>query len=133
MSYQWVSDFFAAADSLDVERFCANLPEDIIWRFANFPTASGIAEVRTQYEQVVQILKSMRHEIVGIWDAGECVTAETRVFYGDVHGRSFDCPGCDLFLLKDGGLKEVRIFVDNHFLFLPPSAVEAAADLQEAS
>ena len=50
MPHQWVDDFFAAADSLDVERFCAALPPDIVWRFANFPTANGIMEVRAQYE-----------------------------------------------------------------------------------
>jgi hypothetical protein len=50
------------------------------------------------------------------------VTAETRVFYVDVHGREFDCPGCDVFLLRDGALAEVRIFVDNHVLFTPPPA-----------
>lgn len=121
MPYQWVTDFFASADSLDVERFCSALPADIVWRFANFPTAHGNSEVRAQYELVVQILKSMRHEIVGIWDAGDCVVAETRVFYVDIHGRAFDCPGCDLFFLKDGKLTEVRIFVDNHFLFTPPA------------
>ncbi|MBF5089313.1 hypothetical protein F1640_04660 [Novosphingobium sp. NBM11] len=127
MAYQWVKDFFAAADSLDVERFCAALPRDIVWRFANFPTARGIGELRAQYEMVAQILESMRHEIVGIWDAGDCVTAETRVFYVDVHGREFDCPGCDIFLLRDGALAEVRIFVDNHVLFMPPAAAEPAA------
>jgi len=124
MPHQWVDDFFAAADSLDVERFCAALPPDIVWRFANFPTAKGVMEVRAQYEMVVQILHSMRHEIVGVWDAGDTVTAETRVFYVDVHGREFDCPGCDLFFLQEGRLSEVRIFVDNHFLFTPPSEQE---------
>ena len=124
MPHQWVTDFFAAADSLDVERFCASLPHEVVWRFANFPTAHGVMEVRAQYEMVVQILHSMRHEIVGVWDAGDLVAAETRVFYVDIHGREFDCPGCDLFFLKDGELSEVRIFVDNHFLFTPPSNQE---------
>lgn len=115
-----VRDFFAAADSLDIERFCAALPEDIIWRFANFPVANGIEEVRAQYAMVVDVAARMHHDIVGIWRDRDCITVETRVYYTDRYGREFSYPGCDIIFVDGQSIKEVRIFVDNHELFIPP-------------
>jgi ketosteroid isomerase-like protein len=121
-----IRNFFAAADTLDEDRFIASLPEDIVWRFGNFPVASGREAVREQYLMVTGILDAMRHDIVGIWIAGDCVAAETRVYYTDKYGRTFDFPGCDIIFLENGRIKEVRIFVDNHALFIPPAAADKA-------
>ncbi|MGV7123156.1 nuclear transport factor 2 family protein [Sphingopyxis sp. 550A] len=126
MADDLIRNFFAAADSLDEERFLAGLPEDIVWRFGNFPVANGREAIREQYRIVTGILDAMHHDIIGIWIAGDCVTAETRVHYTDKHGRNFEFPGCDIFFLEQGSIKEVRIFVDNHTLFIPPTEAEAA-------
>jgi ketosteroid isomerase-like protein len=69
----------------------------------------------------------MDHRVVGIWQCGDCMTVETRVTYVDVFGRTFSYPGCDLLFLRDGLISEVRIFVDNHELFIPPAAATPAA------
>jgi ketosteroid isomerase-like protein len=121
-----IRNFFAAADSLDEERFLAGLPEDIVWRFGNSPAASGRQAIREQYRMITGFLDAMHHDIVGIWIAGDCVTAETRAFYTDKYGRSFDFPGCDIFFLDGDLIKEVRIFVDNHALFIPPAEAPVA-------
>lgn len=121
-----IRNFFAAADSLDADRFCSQLSEAVVWRFANFPVANGIHEVRTQYDMIVSIAESMHHEIVGIWQDGNCVTAETRVHYKDRYGRNFSFPGCDIIFLDGETIREVRIFVDNHELFVPPATDEGA-------
>lgn len=121
MTESLVRNFFAAADSLDIERFSAALPEDVLWRFANFPVARGIAEVRAQYAMVVDVATYMRHDIVGIWRDRDCITVETRVYYTDRCGREFNYPGCDILFVEGQSIKEVRIFVDNHELFIPPA------------
>ncbi len=122
MSEALVQRFFAAADSLDPDIFCRQLPAGIVWRFANSPPAHGIAEVRAQYTGFIGMLRAMRHSIVGIWPSPGCLTVETLVDYTDQHGRQFTCPGCDIMLLDGDGFKEIRIFVDNHALFNPPAA-----------
>ena len=99
MTDRLVRDFFASADSLDIERFSSVLPEDVIWRFANFPVANGIAEVRMQYAMVVDVAAKMHHDIVGIWRDQNCITVETRVHYTDRHGREFSYPGCDIIFV----------------------------------
>lgn len=120
MTERLVREFFAAADSLDIERFSSVLPADVIWRFANFPVANGIAEVRAQYAMVVDVAAKMHHNIVGIWRDRDCITVETRVRYTDRHGREFSYPGCDIIFVEGETIKEVRIFVDNHEMFIPP-------------
>ena len=120
MTEALMKNFFAAADSLDVDRFCGALPSNIKWRFANFPEANGIADVRAQYELIVGVAKKMHHDIIGIWRDGNCVTGETRVHYTDHHGREFSYPGCDIIFLDGDTIREVRIFVDNHEMFIPP-------------
>ncbi|WP_158258068.1 nuclear transport factor 2 family protein [Sphingopyxis lindanitolerans] len=131
MTENLIRGFFAAADSLDEERFLGGLPEDIVWRFGNFPVANGREAVREQYRLVTGILTAMYHDIVGMWAAGDCVTAETRVHYTDRHGRKFEFPGCDIIFLEGGQIKEVRIFVDNHTLFIPPTEEYAARAAEE--
>ena len=121
-----IRDFFADADSLDEERFLAGLAEDIVWRFGNFPVANGREAVRDQYRMVTGILDAMHHDIVGIWGAADCATVETLVHYTDKHGRTFEFPGCDIIFFDKDRIKEVRIFVDNHTLFIPPIAAELA-------
>lgn len=122
MTETLVMDFLAAADSLDIERFCNFLPKDVAWRFANFPVANGIDELRSQYVMIVDIVTSMRHDIVGIWRDNDCIIAETRVHYVDRHGRSFSYSGCDLIFVENDVIKEIRIFVDNHEMFIPPAS-----------
>lgn len=125
MTWALVKKFFAAADSLDIERFCEVLPENVVWRFANFPAANGIEELRAQYAMIVDILVSMRHDLIDMWRDGNCIIVETRVCYVDRHGRSFDYPGCDLIFVDGETIKEIRIFVDNHEMFVPPNADSA--------
>lgn len=122
MTETLIRNFFAAADSLDAERFGAVLPDDIIWRFGNFPTANGRDAVLSQYAMIVDLAETMHHDIIGIWRDQDCITAETRVHYKDRYGRQFSYPGCDIIFVDGSVIKEVRIFVDNHEMFIPPQA-----------
>lgn len=127
-----IEEFFEVADSLDVDRFCAFLPEDIVWRFANFPVARGREELRGQYQIVVDVAERMKHDIMGIWRDADCITVETRVHYTDRYGREFSYPGCDIIFVEGDVIKEIRIFVDNHELFIPPAGIEEAAEKDHA-
>ena len=62
----------------------------------------------------------MRHRIVGHWERADCSTVETRVRYVDRFGRTFEFPGCTLLFFESELAREVRIFVDNHAMFIPP-------------
>lgn len=124
MNAALVEKFFAAADSRQPQSFVRLLTTDVAWTFGNMPTVHGREAVASLLGGFFEHVAEMSHRIVGVWTAAECVTAETRVRYVDRFGRRFEFPGCDV-LFYDGELvREVRIFVDNHELFVPPSATD---------
>ena len=122
MSETLVRNFFAAADAREPARLVELLTEDVRWTFGNAPTTIGREPIVQALTPFFEYVRQMDHRIVGIWHSAECITVETRVTYVDVFGRSFTYPGCDLLFLRDGLFSEVRIFVDNHELFVPPAA-----------
>lgn len=121
MSAELVRRFFRAADSRDAAGFVQVLTPDVRWVFGNAPALHGREAVREALSGFFSYVREMDHEIVGIWESPECITAETRVRYVDQFGRTFSFPGCDLLFLSGNLFREVRIFVDNHELFLPPA------------
>jgi ketosteroid isomerase-like protein len=126
MNETLVRNFFAAADSREPGRLVQLLTEDVSWTFGNAPTTVGRGPIVQALTPLFEYVKQMSHEIVGIWESGDCVTVETRVTYVDMFGRSFTFPGCDILFLREARICEVRIFVDNHELFIPPAAPSGA-------
>jgi ketosteroid isomerase-like protein len=122
MNETLVRNFFAAADLREPARLVQLLTEDVKWTFGNAPTTVGRDPIVQALTAFFEYVKQMDHRIVGIWECGDCVTVETRVTYVDMFGRSFTFPGCDLLFLRGALVSEVRIFVDNHELFIPPAA-----------
>jgi ketosteroid isomerase-like protein len=124
---QFVTNFYAAVDSLDVERQNALMTPDVVFRFGNLPAIKGHNSHRIAFGKMLDIIDSMRHEILSVWPCGDCRVVESRVTYGDKFGRSFNFPACTFIFERDGLISELRIFVDNHELFVPPSAALPAA------
>ena len=122
MTGKIIREFFRAADQRDPAAFVQRLTEDVIWRFGNLPATRGRAAVRDSLTLFFQHVREMSHHIVGIWSEGGVTTAETHVKYHDQFGRRFEFPSCNIFFLHGDLICEVRIFVDNHELFLPPPA-----------
>ncbi len=122
MSEALVRNFFAAADSRNPQELTRLLTEDVAWTFGNWPTTRGRQAVIDALTPFFSHVVEMRHRIVGIWQCGDCITAETRVTYRDQFGRDFEFPGCDLMFLDGELFRDIRIFVDNHEMFLPPAA-----------
>jgi ketosteroid isomerase-like protein len=113
--------FFAAADSRNPDALLGFLAADVAWTFGNMPTVTGHAAVKGSLIPFFEHVIEMRHRITGTWTSGDCLVAETAVFYKDRFGRSFEFPGCTLLFRKRELISEVRVFIDNHALFLPPS------------
>lgn len=115
-----VTDFFEAADTRNPDALLRHLTADVRWTFGNMPTIVGHAAVKGALTPLFEHVVEMSHRIVGRWQCEDCIVAETRVRYRDQFGRHFEFPGCDLLFMDGARIREVRIFVDNHQLFLPP-------------
>ena len=126
MSEALARQFFATADQREPDQLVRLLTEDVKWTFGNSPKTVGREPVVQALTSFFEYVKQMDHRIVGIWQCGDCMAVETRVTYIDVFGRTFSYPGCDLLFLSDGLISEVRIFVDNHEMFIPPAAAPTA-------
>ena len=120
MTDQLIERFFKAADALNPDIFMQVLAREPTWQFANEPTLYGGEAVRGAYNSLCEYVVEMRHRIVGHWERADCSTVETRVRYVDRFGRTFEFPGCTLLFFESELAREVRIFVDNHAMFIPP-------------
>lgn len=112
--------FFAAADSRDLSALLPCLSADVKWTFGNMPTVIGHMGVVGALTPFFQHVVTLSHAIVGRWQCEDCLIVETRARYKDQFGRDFEFPACNLLFVEDGLIGEVRVFVDNHQLFLPP-------------
>jgi ketosteroid isomerase-like protein len=115
-----VTRFFQAADSRDPDALLQYLTGDVRWTFANMPMVVGHAALTSALTPFYEHVVAMSHRIVGRWRCEDCIVAETKVTYRDRFGRNFEFPACDLLFMEQELIREVRIFVDNHQLFLPP-------------
>jgi hypothetical protein len=116
-----VRNFFRAADLREPETFAQVLTPTVTWRFGNWPTLHGRAAVAAALTDFFQHAREMEHAIVGIWGTDDVVTVETRVTYLDAYARRHTYPGCDILFFEGDLIREVRIFVDNHEMFIPPA------------
>lgn len=115
-----VREFFLAVDSLDLSRFTDKLHPDVVWRFGNGESLRGRTSVEQAYIGILSILVKMDHEVLGVWDAGDCVTVETTVTYGHKSGKSFTYPACDIIEFDGDLVKDIKIFIDCHEMIATP-------------
>jgi ketosteroid isomerase-like protein len=120
MEESLVHEFFRAADARDPQAQGQLLTDDVVWTFGNMPTLRGRVAVMSTLATFFKHVVDMSHRVVGLWRCGECRTVEVRVRYRDQFGRTFEFPACILLFARDTLIHEVRVFVDNHELFLPP-------------
>lgn len=121
MSEQLVRDIFAAADTRNPAEFVSHLSEDVSFRYGNAPAITGPAAVSQALSMLFDLVKTMRHDLVGIHACGDIWAVETVANYVDRFGRSFAFPACNLMTVRDGKVCDYRIFVDNSAMFVPPS------------
>jgi ketosteroid isomerase-like protein len=120
MNEQIIVDMFAAADSRDIPKFLRFVTDDVAFRFANAPTVHGHAQVTEGLTALFQMVKKLRHTIVGVHHFGDVWAAETVTHLEDGYGRSFSCPACNLMIPRGDRVADYRVFIDISAMFLPP-------------
>lgn len=108
----WVEKLFATIDRKDADGFVGFLTEDASFRFGNAPPAVGRKDVREGVAGFFDTFESLRHEVVGVWETDGVVTCEVRVVYTRKDGGVVDLPCANIFRMKDGLIRDYRIFID---------------------
>lgn len=121
MNSETITAMFAAADTRVPKTLTDFFTADIRFRFGNGPVSEGLPAVTAMLVGFYEYVRQMRHDIVGIHQAGSVWAVETVAHYVDVHGRAFEFPACNLMTTRGDKFCGYKIFVDNSAMFQPPA------------
>lgn len=108
----WVTDYYAAVDSMNMEKYLAYHTDNVKLRFGNNPTTEGKAALEQGINQLWAMLESLRHTMTGVWQVDNVTIVEATILYTRKDGKAVDLPAVTI-LRRDGDLVgDVRINMD---------------------
>ena len=108
----WVEELFATIDRKDADGFVGFLTQDASFRFGNAPPAVGREDVRSAVAGFFDTIEGLRHEVVDVWESGGATICEVQVHYTRKDGGHVELPCANIFRMKDGLIRDYRIFID---------------------
>lgn len=110
----WIFEFFAIADSLDMDRFLALHSDDVTVSVANYPTLSGKSGLAAAIGGVWKNLKAMSHSISGAWSLHEGTVgiAESLCMYTRLDGTTYTIRPNTILRRRGGLICDLRIGAD---------------------
>jgi ketosteroid isomerase-like protein len=113
----WVKDYYAAVDSMNMEQYLAYHTDDIKFRFGSTPTTVGKEAIEQGLNQLWGALESLRHQMSGVWQIGNVTIVEAEITYTRKDGKVVVLPAATI-LRRDGNLvSDIRINMDINPLF----------------
>ena len=112
----WKS-LLSAIDRMDVDAFESFLTEDAIFRFGNAEPVKGKNNIREYVVGFFSSIKSLKHEVLGVWESGQVLTVQGEVTYTRKDDRSVKAPFVNLFKMQGTLIREYLIYVDASQLF----------------
>ncbi|MFZ5558701.1 MAG: nuclear transport factor 2 family protein [Pseudomonadota bacterium] len=112
----WARAFFTAVDTREADRIAAHFTDDIRLRFGNAEPVFGREAVKTSFSATSAALRSVHHEIRGVWSGRdgetEVVSTEADVTYEMADGRRVTVPCTSTLRLRGDLIADYRIFID---------------------
>lgn len=110
----WIFEFFAIADSLDMDRFLALHSDDVTVSVAYYPTLSGKSGLAAAIGGVWKNLKAMSHSISGAWSLHEGTVgiAESLCMYTRLDGTTYTIRPNTILRRRGGLICDLRIGAD---------------------
>ena len=107
-----IKQILAAGDEMNVEKSLMFCTDDVLYRFGNFPIVFGKQEIKESSTNFLQNFKSLKHNIQSIWEIGETIIVEMEINYIRHDNKMFTLPCCNIFLMKEELVQEMRIYMD---------------------
>lgn len=109
-----IQKVFEAGEAMDVERFSGRFTEDTLYQFGNEPIVRGRQGIKEADSIAAfnKTVKSIKHDIKGMWEVGQLLIVEMEVTYVRRDGKSFTLPACDTVRFEGDFVKEMRIYMD---------------------
>jgi ketosteroid isomerase-like protein len=110
----WVSDYYEAADSLDLDRLLPLHTDDTRLSFANYPVVDGKESFRASIAGFWSTIKAMSHQITGVWSlhGGRIAIAELLVTYTRHDGSQTIVKACTVIRRRSEQVSDLRIHGD---------------------
>ena len=108
---EWKS-VFNAIDRMDANTFASFLTEDSVFRFGNAEPVRGRNNVKEAVAGFFSSIRSLKHDILGIWESGDVVTVKGEVSYTKKDGERVTVPFVDLLRLNGFLIQEYLIYID---------------------
>lgn len=103
---------FAAIDARDAHAFASHLCPDVEFIFANAPSLHGRVQVESAITGFFSSLAALRHELHEHWLCEDNLIMRGNVTYTRHDGSQLQVPFANIFKLRDGLIREYRIFGD---------------------
>jgi ketosteroid isomerase-like protein len=114
----WVKNYFADVDTLDVDRFLSWLTDDIVVQWANADPYVGKEQVGGAIGGFYEFIDGMQHELLQVYRGldGEAI-AEANVFYTRKDGQRVRVRA--MTALRQAGelISELRVYLDTAPVF----------------
>ena len=108
----WVKNYYAVVDSMDIEKFGPLHTEDVRLRFGNAEPVVGRDAVVRGIAGFWASIKGLRHNFVQTWEEGDVEIVEALIDYTRHDGQVVTVP-CTSVLRKRGDLlQDLRIYID---------------------
>ena len=107
-----VKEIFADIDSMNPDRFVANLTEDVVFRFGNADPVVGRAAVRDAVGGFFSTIDGLTHHVLRLWDVGDTTIAQIDVEYRRKDHKSVTVPNVDILVFDDDLVRDWQIYID---------------------
>ena len=112
----WKS-LLSAIDRMDADAFASFLTENSVFRFGNGEPVKGKRNVREYVARFFSSIKSLKHEVLGVWESGQVLTVQGEVTYTRKDSRLVKVPFVNLLKMKGTLIHEYLVYVDASQLF----------------
>jgi ketosteroid isomerase-like protein len=113
----WVNDYFADVDSMDIDAFLSHLSDDVVVNWANADPFVGKQAVAEAIGGFYQAIDAMQHELVNVYDEGNEKIVEADVHYTRKDGRRVRVRAMTVLRRRDDVVDQVRVFLDTAPVF----------------
>lgn len=108
----WLESYYTAMDSLQFDKVADFLDEDCHNHYATGIEVVGRDNILRHGEKNLALLERIRHLVRNVWQEGDELIFELSVTYWRKDGEVIERPGMGIFVMKDGRIREQRLFVD---------------------
>ena len=113
----WVKDYYAAVDSMNMEKYLSYHTDDIKFRLGSNPTTEGKAAVEQGLNQLWGALDSLRHTMTGVWQEGNVTIVEAEILYTRKDGKAVVLPAATVLRREGDLVSDIRINMDINPVF----------------